>query len=186
MKRKRSRTIVIEMRLTDSPAYWELKSHGIRVLFRFLEKRQLRKTKDSKGNENWVITNNGELVYTYKEATRDGMSRNQFRNAIDDLIARGFLEINNQGTGPGDPSTYKLCERWQAYGTENFIAAPKRRKNKSKNMGWSKYNRQKKQKLGIENDTSSGDEIDTSLPIKDKYRVIFLTPEKRTNYGVLN
>jgi len=83
-------------------------------------------------------------VFTYKEAeSKWDLSKKQFRDALDDLIDKGFLEITLQGTGPGDPSTYYLSERWQAYGTKNFKPAPERRKNISKKMGWYIYNNRK-------------------------------------------
>lgn len=138
------RSIFIDREVLDSRACNALKVHGIRVLLHFYTKRKLAKHRDSKGNDIWEIVNNGELVYTYKEAVKRGMSRKQFRDAIDDLIAKGFLEITHQGTGPGDPSTYYLTERWQGYGTEHFKPAPERRKNVSKEMGWYRYNNREK------------------------------------------
>ncbi|MBL6992214.1 MAG: hypothetical protein ISR65_20685 [Bacteriovoracaceae bacterium] len=116
----------------------------------------MEKHKDSKGNARWTIKNNGELVFTYQEAMNFGISKKQFCMALDELIEKGFLEITCQGTGPGQPSTYKLTERWQAYGTKDFYPARPRRKNKANNSGWAIYNDRQKQKLGVNNDTSSG------------------------------
>ena len=132
--------------------------------------------RDNKGNDNWYIKNNGKLVFTYKEAVSLGMSKKQFCKALDDLIAKGFLEITHQGTGPGEPSTYKLTERWQAYGTDHFKPAPPRRKNTSKDLGWPIYN-SRKQKLSVDKDTSSSVDKDTSSIIKPKKQVLKKTPE---------
>jgi hypothetical protein len=142
--KKKRRTTVIDNDVLYSKAYWTLKVHGIRVLTTFYMKRRMKEHNHNKRSAWWEITNNGELVFTYKEAVNKWhMSRKQFAYALDDLIAKGFLEITYQGTGPGDPSTYKLIERWQAYGTDHFKPAPERRKNVSKKMGWDLYNKRK-------------------------------------------
>jgi hypothetical protein len=139
----KNRPIFIDLKVIESQAFSALKRHGMRVLLLFYVKRKLKNHKDSKGNILWNITNNGELVFTYKSALKKGFSRKQFRDALDDLIDKGFLEVTTQGTGPGDPSTYYLSEKWQAYGTRNFKPAPERRKNKSKKLGWHIYNNRK-------------------------------------------
>jgi hypothetical protein len=158
---KNNGTIVIERNLLRSVAYKELKDRGIRVLLRFYGKRKMKKHKDSKGNERWTILNNGEIVFTYSEAEKMGINRKQFSKTIDDLLAKGFIEITHQGTGPGTPSTYKLCERWKAYGTKDFQPAAERRKNLTPGMGWDGYNKRKKQQSGVQKDTNSGVQEDT-------------------------
>jgi hypothetical protein len=142
--KKRDRSIWTSSDVLESKAFFALTVHGIRVLMIFYTKRKLKEHHHKKRSSWWEIINNGELVFTYKEAVNKwDMSRKQFVHALDDLIAKGFLEITYQGTGPGDPSTYKLCERWQAFGTEHFKSAPERRKNVSKKMGWYIYNERK-------------------------------------------
>ena len=135
----------------------------------------------------WVITNNGALVFTYKEALdKYGISRAQFRNAIDDLISNGFLEITHQGTGTGDPSTFKLTERWQAYGTDNFNPAKPRRKNTAPNRGWRLYNKKKKQKSSDENTTSPSVKNDTSSKGNEIIRVSKVPLESESHYADIN
>lgn len=152
-KHKASKPIFVDRLVLQSEAYWDLSKHGIRVLFRFYEKRKVSPHKDSKGNTYYQIINNGDLVFTYDEAERWGIDRKQFSKAIDDLVAKGFLEITHQGAGQGDSSTYKLTQRWQAYGTKNFDPAPPRRKNTNPNWGWNIHNL-KKQKSSGEKDTT--------------------------------
>jgi len=125
-------------------------------------------------------------VFTYKEAENRGFSRKQFRSALDELIDKGFLEITHQGTGPGEPSEYKLTERWQAFDTEHFQTAPIRRKNRSKNMGWSKYNRDRKQKSSAINDTCTGGKNDTSSRTLIPKRVFKTTPGKELFFAAVN
>ena len=87
-------------------------------------------------------------MFTYREALEKyGMVGKKFSTAIDDLVAKGFIEITYQGTGPGDPSTYFLSERWQKYGTNDFISVPERRRNMSKEMGWHIYNARKNKNM---------------------------------------
>lgn len=136
-----SRGIYVGRDLLQSKAYWSLSAHAMRVLLRFYEKRKMKDKPDSKGNRNWMIINNGNLVFTYKEAIGLGMNGKQFSKAIDDLISFGFLEITHQGAGQGDPSKYKLTERWKAYGKDCFNPAPARRRNTDPNWGWNIHNK---------------------------------------------
>ncbi len=175
--------VVLEQKQTRSKAYWSLKVHVVRALIRFMEKRQLKERRDSKGNSQWIIMNNGEIIFTYKEAEKLGINRAQFRNAIDDLIAKGFLEITHHGTGTGDPSTFWLCERWQAYGTENFKPANPRRKNTADNRGWALYNTNNKHKSSDENTTSPSVKNDTSSRKRKRIRVLKETLAEAGHYA---
>lgn len=143
------RVIVIETNVIQSKAWWTLNNHAIRVLLIFYTKRKLgKKRRDSKGNMSYPIQNNGDIVFTYREALEKyGLVGKKFTRAIDDLSAKGFLEITHQGTGPGDPSTYFLSDRWQKYATKDFKSVPERRENKSKDMGWYIYNSRNKNKI---------------------------------------
>lgn len=135
--------IFIDKKIISSKAFFALKVHGLRVLFVFFTKRKLGSHRDSKGNQNWHILNNGEITFTYKEAEKKGMSKKQFRDALDDLIAKGFLEVSHQGVGQGDSSTYKLIDNWADYGKKDFKPGPERRKNISTSRGWNIYNNRK-------------------------------------------
>ncbi len=176
---------MVERELIKSKAYASLKVHGLKVLLRFYTKRKMEKHKHPKRGEVWNISNNGDLVFTYKEAVQAGMDRKQFSGALDELISKGFLEITHHGTGPGDSSTYKLTERWKIYGKEQFKPAPSRRKNTDPNMGWAKYNALQKQNPGVENDTSSSVKMNTSSMIKSKMPVSKTTPANRDDNAVI-
>jgi len=58
----------------------------------------------------WVCVNNGEIVFTYSEAEKLGLSRKQFRDCTDDVIAHGFIDVTKIGGGlMGDKSLYVYC-----------------------------------------------------------------------------
>ena len=104
----------------------------------------------------WVFTNNGEIVFPYMEAVRKGIGRREFRDALDELIAKGFLDISHLGKGGrkrldnngrviGDMTTYIISERWKDYGKQTF-KPPKieRKKDTRTGRGWSVYNEKQK------------------------------------------
>ena len=49
------------------------------------------KTKHKSRSGSYVITNNGEITYSYKEAEMKGISKDQFRNSIDELQEKSPL-----------------------------------------------------------------------------------------------
>jgi hypothetical protein len=98
----------------------------------------------SRRNSEWIISNNGEIVFPYKEAQKHGISPSQFRDAIDDLIDKGFIQITHQGSGgrgkdgkDGDVTTFLLDDRWKNYGTKRFKKIDKPRvKDTRQGRGW--------------------------------------------------
>lgn len=113
----------------------------------FLRKRQMDQIKSAKRSDSWIIRNNGEIVYPYSEADKKGIGRREFRNAIDELIEKGFLDIAHQGTGgrAGDMTKYFIDDRWKDFGSTLFRPAKKpRRKDSRKGRGWSAYHAKKK------------------------------------------
>lgn len=161
-----AKAIFLDPRILRSTAFRELKNHSVKVLLWFLAKRVVKTYPDSKGNKNFRIKNNGKINFTYKEAERNGLSGRQFRDALDDLIAKGFLEITHQGTGTGDANTFKLCQkRWQTYGTLHFKPAEERRKRAPKGCGWGLYNQKKKGNSSANNDTRTSVKSDTQKEI---------------------
>lgn len=146
-----SKGLFVDPRLPTSSACLSLKPHSLNVLLIFYGKRKMSSHTDGKGNTIWKITNNGEIVFPYTEALRHGISKKQFVATLDDLNSKGFIEFTHQGTGPGDSSTYKLCERWQAFGKNHFEPAPPRRKNTDPNFGFRGHHR--KRKISTKNGT---------------------------------
>ncbi len=117
------------------------------VYLDFLRKRQMEQVKRPKKSADWIIRNNGEIVYPYSEADKKGIGRREFRNAIDELIAKGFLDITHYGSGgrSGDMTKYFIDDRWQDHDTPSFRPAKKPRKKDSRQgRGWAAYHAKKK------------------------------------------
>ena len=126
------------------------------VYLDFLRKRQMEPVKRAKRSDEWIVKNNGEIVYPYTEAEHKGIGRREFRNAIDELIEKGFLDIAHQGSGgrSGDVTKYFLDNRWKEYGTTAFRPAKSpRQKDSRKGRGWAAYHA-KKEKLPVTKLTS--------------------------------
>lgn len=129
--------IWVGRKLKEKDAFRKLKKTSILVYLDFLGKKQTeKKTRPGRADE-WIIKNNGEIIYTYKEAEGRGISRASFRDAIDDLIAHGFIDIAEIGSGgrKGDVTKYAISDRWKHYGTDKFVEH-KRRPDTRKGRGW--------------------------------------------------
>ena len=107
--------------LIQSPAFLSLAGTAPQVLLLFMLRRQLKKSGFGK-RQAYVITNNGEIVFTYIEAKdKWGISRPRFKRAIEQLTDRGFIDIRFRGTGlQGSKNLYAISERWKKYGTDSF------------------------------------------------------------------
>jgi len=104
-----------------SEAYRSLTKTAILVLGDFLLKRQMVEVKHKNRSSTWQIKNNGEIVYTYSEAEKKGISGSSFQRAIDQLIEHGFLSVARTGAGVERAATlYALDERWKNYSTPKF------------------------------------------------------------------
>lgn len=181
------KNIWFEKNLLRSSAFRSLRRWSLLVYLDFLRKRQMDQVKSAKRSDSWVIRNNGEIVYPYSEAENKGIGRREFRNAIDELIEKGFLDITHQGSGGrlGDMTKYSIDDRWKKFNTSSFQPAKKpRRKDIRKGRGWAAYHAKKKKqsvtkmipKKGSSNNKSdipnginrtlSSDNIDTSKRTK--------------------
>ncbi|MBA3007774.1 MAG: hypothetical protein KJ900_13175 [Proteobacteria bacterium] len=178
------RGIFLEAELLNSVAFRSLSRWGLRVYMGFLSRRVIVKKKDKGRGDAHVIANNGQIVYCYSTAENDGIPRREFRNAIDELIALGFIDINHQGAGgrSRDMTTYSIVERWKKWNTPDYQPTPTPRiRNTKEGQGWQVYNTRQQKKsvtnMSPENPLSS-DKIDTP---KQKNRIIGvtkMTPEK--------
>jgi len=112
----------VERELVQSQAYLELTGAAPQVLMLFMCRKQVKANRKRKGRDNWDITNNGEIVFTYGEAKNSyGIGSSRFRRAINSLIDKGFIDVNHHGGGmSGDASTYFISDRWKKYGTDEF------------------------------------------------------------------
>ncbi len=142
--------------LLSSEAYRSLGRCSMLIYQDLLAKRIMKNIKRN-GKKIWVIENTGEIIYTYSEAKENGFSGDQFRNAIDELQAKGLIDITHQGKGgrkpakgTGDVSRYWIDDRWKDYGTDDFRPARNpRKKDTRRDRGWNKINSNPKLKKAI-------------------------------------
>jgi hypothetical protein len=169
--------------MSPSPAFRSLSRVAIQILLDFYHKRDMRsfghtRTPDGQKKKRYECVNNGQIIYPYSEAEANGFSRVQFRNAIDELQCKGFIDITHLGVGgrkpqngEGDANMYFLDKRWQDFDEVQQVAVrPPRNPRKKDSRGdrgfqqfWDNVRTlatilfvqmRCKQILGIENDTS--------------------------------
>jgi len=180
----------IPKRMHRSPAFRELTASSILVLFEFLYRRQLVKVGQ---RDEWLIKNNGEIIFTYSEALKKFMMcRSTFCRSISQLVVLGFIDIAHHGGGMmKDCSKYGISERWTDYGKDAFIK--KSRKKDNRKLGFRKDNweeqtgreRKRKSKIGINEDTRSsitGNTRDHPTPITPS--IIYATHKTDPNYYI--
>jgi hypothetical protein len=136
----KNKNIWVERSLIQSKAFLSLTATAIKVLMIFLTKRQCERI-GRKGKERWTIRNNGEIIFTYKEAKRKyRISESAFRRAIDELISKGFVDIAASGMGVHKVTThYSISDRWRLYGMLEY-EQPKPRPKRPINRGFQKDN----------------------------------------------
>ena len=164
---KTSSGMFIPRRMHRTPAFQKLTANSILVYLEFLYRRQLVKVGK---REEWIIKNNGEIIFTYAEALEKfKMHRSTFCRSLSQLIELGFIDITHHGGGMmKDCSKYGISERWKDYGKDVFIE--KSRKKDSRKLGYTKDNwenrtgrkRKNKSKISITDNTRSGITGDTS------------------------
>ncbi len=146
--------IYITRSVLFSDALWTLGRAAILVYLVFLSKREMIFTGRSP-KKKWVCVNNGEIVFPYSEAENDyKIGRKTFRNAIDELQLKGFIDLTHQGkggrppiNGGGDMSTYWIDDRWEEYGTDDFRPPRNPRvKDTRQDRGWYLYNKTQREK----------------------------------------
>ena len=138
---RRSANIWIPWCLIESKAFLALKTATAhKVLAIFWTKRQMYSTGRS-GKEQWDIANNGEIVFTYEDAKKlISICKSTFRDAIDELRDKGFIDITESGAGLYKATNkYELSDRWKHYGTPEY-KEPKPRPKGPINRGFQKGN----------------------------------------------
>ena len=121
--KKKNGPVVVEREVIKSKAFWSLKVRKApQVYLAFLSKRQLSKI-GPKGKEKWIITNNGDIVFTYKDAWKKyGLSKRQFSKVLRELHEKGFIDIAHHGGAYRQDSTkFSMSERWLDYDSKAFI-----------------------------------------------------------------
>lgn len=134
--------IYIPKEMLESAVYRSLSRVAMLLLQDFLAKRIMKTSK-----KKWFVENNGNIIFSYKEAEKKGYSRKSFRNGIDELQSKGFLDLTHQGKGNRKPleghancSKYWIDDRWKLYGTPEFKPARKpRQKDTRQDRGWAEF-----------------------------------------------
>ena len=103
----------IEKRMFESRPFLALQGSATQLLVLFLGKRIFERAgkKESKKRN---CVNCDSITFTYMEADKKyGFTKQRFLRAIDDLLAKGFIEIKHQGGGyKQDKSIYALSVKW--------------------------------------------------------------------------
>ena len=107
----------VEKELYMSKAFHALKGFAPQLLILFLGKRQIGYEKDRKGTKVYKCKNCDSLIMTYKELKqRYGITQPRFTRALDELLAKGFIEIRHQGGAyKKDKSIYALSEKFKIW-----------------------------------------------------------------------
>jgi len=110
--------------LIESDAFLNLSGKAaIICLIRFHQKAHRKRVRKKKGLKHLVITNNGQIVFTYSEATELGIkSSNTFHRVLRELVEdKGFIDIEEPGNWyEKKPNKYAICERWKRYRTPEY------------------------------------------------------------------
>ena len=184
------RGIYLESDLLNSAAFRSLSRWGLHAYMGFLSRRVMVKSKNKSRADSRLIANNGQIVYCYSTAEQVGIPRREFRNAIDELIDRGFIDINHQGAGgrSRDMTTYFIADRWRKWSTPGYQPTPNPRiKNTKEGQGWSVYNtiQRKKSVTNLSPEKAlPSDKNDTPEQKKQVIRVTKMTPEKKYENAV--
>lgn len=156
------RGVFLEAELSNSEAFRSLSRWSMLVYLRFLQKRVLEKIKHKSKSDSFRIVNNGEIIFPYREAKERGIDERAFRNALDELIGKGFLDIARQGKGgrSGESTLYSIATRWRQYGTDSFQPTKNPRvKDTIQGRGWAAFNAKRKLKPTDKIDSATTDKI---------------------------
>lgn len=111
--------------IIESNAFMDLSGKAAHIcLIRFHQKTYRKWTNGRKRSEkNLIITNNGEIIFTYAEAKELGIRSTQtFNRVIRELVEeKGFIDISERGNWyRKEPTKFAISDRWKHYGTPNF------------------------------------------------------------------
>ena len=113
----------------ESEAFKSLNGTAIKVLLLFFQKRRLEKIKRNGRQTEYLVTNNGEIIFTYSEAQKLGFSRCQFRDALDVLVERGFISVAVLGGGLNHScNLYRVHEPDTDQPWKDWIPPPKKKR----------------------------------------------------------
>lgn len=111
--------------LIESKAFEDLSGKAAVVALIRFHQKAYKKRKDGKkrGLKNLIVTNNGEIIFTYAEAKELGIKSTQtFHRVLMELVEdKGFIDIVYRGNYyQNEPSKYAISERWKRYGSPQY------------------------------------------------------------------
>jgi hypothetical protein len=111
--------------LIESEAFLNLSGKAAMLcVIRFHQKAFKKKIKRKRGgSKEQIITNNGEIIFTYAEAKELGIrSSRTFNRVIRELVEdKGFIDIAEYGSWYGkQPNKFSISYRWRKYGTDEY------------------------------------------------------------------
>ncbi len=116
-----NKPIRIERKMQKSKALWSLRNHGLAILYvlEFMARRQMHHINATR---EWVIRNNGEIVFTYAEAEKNfGVSPSTHLRTLKKIHEVGFIDVAHYGGGmEGDCNKFSISKRWKQFGTPDF------------------------------------------------------------------
>jgi len=141
---KKWNKMFVSRSMIHSKAYFSLRTAtACRVIMLFLgkcrwEKAQIKRMRHEK---EWIMTNNGEIQFTYKEALEKyNITDGKFTRAIDEVIRVGLIDITKTGCGlHKDITLYAISDRWEKFGTDEFIV--KKRPKRKEQFGFTNKNK---------------------------------------------
>jgi hypothetical protein len=116
---------MLEPDLIESDALRDLSGKwAVVVLIRFYQKVYRRNpSKKKQPFHKYIITNNGEITFTYSEAKELGIkSSKTFHKVIRELVEeKGFMDIAEPGHWyEKRPTKFATSNRWKWYGTSRY------------------------------------------------------------------
>jgi hypothetical protein len=118
---------MLEPDLIESNALQDLSGKAaMLVLIRFHQKaRRKNPNRKKQGIHKMIITNNGEIVFTYAEARESGIkSSRTFWKVCRELVEKGFIDLAEYPNWlEKEPAKWAISTRWKWYGTERFEPA---------------------------------------------------------------
>ena len=122
---------MLEPELIESNALRDLSGKAaMLVLIRFHQKAHRKNpSRKKQGIQKMIITNNGEIVFTYAEARELGIkSSRTFWKVCRELVEKGFINLAEYPNWlEKNPAKWAISTRWKWYGTDRFETASIRR-----------------------------------------------------------
>lgn len=132
-----NKSAVIPPEMLYSDAFHSLGACSLKVLVRFLQKRNF--WFEGKGKKRKSHYDSKGIPFSYAEAVIFGISVSSFNRTLSELIEKGFIRINHRGSGlHKDYSTYDLVEDYKTWTPGEIIR--RREKAISYSSGFSEVN----------------------------------------------